>query len=116
MKDNWLNLNDDPNDDFNPEDHGIEMDEIAKMYAIADMKESKRAWAISQAELFYKDFENLSVPNAVKTIISLVRKNELSKENVNTMLNNMILVFQEIEEYEKCHVCLQIKNGVNAGI
>jgi len=28
----------------------------------------------------------------------------------------MITIFEEDEEYEKCHVCKQIKTGVNAEI
>ena len=37
MIDDWLNQNSD--DEFNPNDHDIELDEIAKLYAISDMKE-----------------------------------------------------------------------------
>ena len=40
MIDDWLNQN--PNDDFDPNDHGIEMDEIAKLHAMADMKEDQK--------------------------------------------------------------------------
>jgi len=32
----------DPDDGFNPQDHDIEMDEIAKMYAMADMEEEQK--------------------------------------------------------------------------
>ena len=111
MEENWFNA--DPNDGFNPEDHGIEMDEIAKMHALADMKESQKEWARTQAERFYQDFENLDVPNAVSAIIVMIKGKELELDDVNLMLDNMIAIFQETEEYEKCHVCLQIKTGVN---
>jgi hypothetical protein len=111
MEDNWFNP--DPSDGFNPEDHGIEMDEIAKMHAIADMKESQKEWAREQAERFYQDFETLDILNAVSAIIKMIKTKELELTNVNLMLDNMITIFQETEEYEKCHTCLQIKNGVN---
>jgi hypothetical protein len=111
MEENWFNT--DPNDGFNPEDHGIEMDEIAKMHAIADMKESQMEWARKQAERFYQDFEDLDVPNAVSAITGMIKNKELEISKVNLMLDNMITIFQETEDYEKCHVCLQIKTGVN---
>jgi hypothetical protein len=109
MEDNLFNQN----NNFNPEDHNIEMDEIAKLYAIADMKESRKAQLKTQAELFYKDFEALDIKTSVLTVVKLITKKELTLAGVNTMLDNMISVFQETEEYEKCHTCLQIKNGVN---
>jgi hypothetical protein len=111
MEDNWFNT--DPNDGFNPEDHGIEMDEIAKMHAMADMKESQKDWARRQAERFYQDFEKLDIPTSVSAILSMIETKELEIANVNTMLDNMITIFQESEEYERCHICLQIKTGVN---
>ena len=110
MYNDWLNQ--DSDDDFNPEDHNIEMDEIAKMYAIEDMKESQREWAREQAEKFYKDFEDLDVDIAIHSIKRLIKTKEVSKDQVITMLNNMISIFQNDEEYERCHICLQIKNGL----
>lgn len=114
MEDNWLNI--DPNDGFNPDNHEIEMDEIAKMYALADMKESQEKWAKEKAEVFYKDFENVNIDNSIQAVLSMISKNELNLHDVNLMLDNMINIFQESEEYEKCHVCLQIKKGINAEI
>lgn len=111
MEDNWFNP--DPNDGFDPEDHGIEMDEIAKMHAIADMKESQHQWAREQAEKFYKDFETLDIRVSVKSILKMIRSKELELTNVNLMLDNMIAIFQETEEYERCHICLKIKEGIN---
>lgn len=110
MYNDWLNQ--DSDDDFNPEDHNIEMDEIAKMYAIEDMKESQREWAREQAEKFYKDFEDLDVEIAIHSIKKLIKTKEVSKDQVITMLDNMISIFQNDEEYERCHICLQIKNGL----
>jgi predicted nucleotidyltransferase len=110
MYNDWLNQ--DSDDDFNPEDHNIEMDEIAKMYAIEDMKESQREWAREQAEKFYKDFEELDVKTAIHSIKKLIKTKEVSKDQVITMLNNMISIFKNDEEYERCHICLQIKNGL----
>ncbi len=46
MIDDWLNQN--PDDGFNPNDHGIEMDEIAKLHAMSDMKEDQEIWAREQ--------------------------------------------------------------------
>lgn len=110
MYNDWLNQ--DSDDDFNPEDHNIEMDEIAKMYAIEDMKESQREWAREQAKKFYKDFEDLDVEIAIHSIKKLIKTKEVSKDQVITMLNNMISIFQNDEDYERCHICLQIKNGL----
>ena len=110
MYNDWLNQ--DSDDDFNPEDHNIEMDEIAKMYAIEDMKESQREWAREQAEKFYKDFEDLDVEIAIHSIKKLIKTKEVSKDQVITMLDNMISIFQNDEDYERCHICLQIKNGL----
>ncbi len=111
MDENLFNM--DPSDGFNAEDHDIETDEIAKMYALNDMKESQKSWAKLQAEKFYQDFENLNVPNSISEIVFLIESKELKIDNVNLMLDNMISVFQETEDYEKCNVCLQIKTGVN---
>jgi hypothetical protein len=104
----------DPDDGFNPQDHDIEMDEIAKMYAMADMKEEQKTWARKQAEKFYSDFENLSVEEAVFAVKSLIKTKSVTITESNTLLDNMIQVFQDDEEYEKCHICLQIKKGINA--
>jgi len=111
MNENWFNT--DPDDDFNPEDHGIEMDEIAKIYALADMKESQIKWAKTQAEKFYHDFENFNTRTTVSLIALMIKTKELDLNSINLMLDNMISIFQENEEYEKCHKCLQIKNGIN---
>ena len=51
MIDDWFNQ--DPDDGFNPNDHGVEMDEIAKLYAMADMREDHEIWAREQANKFY---------------------------------------------------------------
>ena len=111
MENDWYNSN--PDDGFTPEDHDIEMDEIAKMYAMADMKEEQKAWAKKQAERFYSDFENLSVEEAVLAVNALISTKNVTLPEANTLLDNMIQVFQDDEEYERCHVCLQIKNGIN---
>jgi len=112
MKNDWYDSN--PEDGFDPQDHDIEMDEIAKMYAMADMKEEQRTWAKKQAERFYSDFENLSVEEAVLAVNALISTKNVTLSEANTLLDNMIQVFQDDEEYERCHVCLQIKNGINA--
>lgn len=103
-------------DEFNPEDHGIEMDEMAKMYAEQDMAEEQKEWAREQANRFYRDFEKLDISQAITAVYALVKSGELDLAEVTTMLDNMIQVFEEDEEYEKCHVCKQIKIGVNAKV
>lgn len=103
-------------EEFNPEDHGVEMDEIARMYAERDMEQEKKEWAREQANRFYADFATLDVKNSIKAVMRLIRDGELTPREVNDMLDNMIGIFEEEEEYEKCHVCKQIKTGVNAKI
>ena len=44
---------------------------------------------------------------------SLVKIKSVTLAEANTLLDNMIQVFQDDEEYERCHICLQIKNGIN---
>lgn len=112
MIDDWLNQN--PDDGFDPNDHGIEMDEIAKLHAMADMKEDQEIWAREQANKFYNDFDSLNISDAILAVGSLIRNKALNIKQVNTMLDNMIEVFKMDEEYEKCHVCNEIKKGLNA--
>ena len=111
MINDWFNL--DPDDGFNIEDHNIEMDEIAKMYAMADMKDEQRIWAKEQAEKFYNDFDSLTIVDSILAVKSLIKNKGVTLAEANTLMDNMIQVFQEDEEYEKCHICLQIKTGVN---
>ena len=103
----------DPDDGFNPQDHDIEMDEIAKMYAMADMKEEQQTWAKRQAEKFYSDFDNLSIEESILAVKSLIKTDSVTIEEANALFDNMIHVFQDDEEYEKCNICLKIKNGIN---
>ena len=112
MIDDWLNQ--DPDDGFNPNDHDIEMDEIAKLHAMADMKEEQEIWARQQAERFCNDFESLDISEAIIAVGSLIRNKALDLKQVNTMLDNMIEIFERDEEYERCHVCNEIKKGLNA--
>tara|TARA_R110000772_G_scaffold205366_2_gene315652 strand:- start:74 stop:421 length:348 start_codon:yes stop_codon:yes gene_type:complete len=111
MINDWLNQ--DPDDNFNPEDLGIEMDEIAKLYAMADMREDQEIWAREQANKFYNDFDGLNITDAIIAVNSLIKNNSLNITQVNTMLDNMIEVFLQDEDYEKCHVCNEIKKGLN---
>jgi len=111
MEENWFNL--DPNDGFNPENHGVEIDEIAKLYAMSDMKEKQYDWARATANAYYTEFTNVDVKVTVSTILTMIKSKELILTNVNTLLDNMIVLFQETEEYEKCQVCLQIKTMIN---
>ena len=110
MIDDWLNQN--PDDGFNPNDHGIEMDEIAKLHAMSDMKEDQEIWAREQANKFYNDFESLNISDSILAVNSLIKTKVLSISQVNTMLDNMIDVFLLDEEYVKCHVCNEIKKGL----
>ncbi len=111
MIDDWLNQN--PDDGFDPNDHGIEMDEIAKLHAMADMKEDQEIWARQQANKFYNDFESLDVSDAILAVSSLIKTKVLNIDQVNTMLNNMIKIYEQDEEFERCHICNQIKKGLN---
>ena len=95
---------------------GGQMDEMAKMYAEQDMAEEQKEWAREQANRFYRDFEKLDISQAITAVYALVKSGELDLTEVTTMLDNMIQVFEEDEEYEKCHVCKQIKIGVNAKV
>ncbi len=112
MKNDWLNP--DSDDNFNPEDHGIEMDEIAKMYAKQDMEENQRLWAREQADKFYKDFENLNIKQSIKAVHVLIDNGTIDLPSANSLFDNMISVYEQYEEYERCHICLQIKTGINA--
>ena len=103
-------------EEFDPEDHGIEMDEIAKMYAEQDMEQEQNEWAREQANRFYADFATLDIDNSIEAVLGLIRDKELTPLEVNEMIDNMITIFEEDEEYEKCHVCKQIKTGVNGEI
>lgn len=103
-------------EEFNPEEFDIEGDEIAKMYAIADMKEEQKRWANEKAQTFYQDFESLDVNAATVAVVHLIKNKEITKKHVNDLFDNMISIFEEGEEYEKCHKCNQIKKGVNATI
>tara|TARA_Y100001972_G_C7652613_1_gene328266 strand:- start:1138 stop:1485 length:348 start_codon:yes stop_codon:yes gene_type:complete len=114
MLDDWLNQN--PDDGFDPNDHNIEMDEIAKLQAISDMREDQEIWAREQANKFYDDFISLDITDAVYAVSSLIKTKVLKINQVNTMLDNMIEIFERDEEYERCHVCLQIKKGLNNAI
>ena len=111
MINDWLNQ--DPDDGFDPNDHGIEMDEIAKLHAMADMKSDQEIWAREQANKFYNDFESLDINDAISAVNNLLKNNVLNINQVNTMLDNMISVFQIDEEYERCHVCNEIKKGLD---
>lgn len=108
-----MNMN---REEFNPEEFDIEGDEIAKMYAIADMKEEQKRWANERAQTFYQDFESLDINAATVAVVHLIKNKELTKKVVNELFDNMIEVFAEVEEYEKCHKCNQIKIGVNAKV
>lgn len=111
MEENWFNL--DPDDGFNPEHHDVEMDEIAKLYAMSDMKENQYKWARSHADAYYTDFTKVGVKVTISSILEMIDSKELTLTSINTMIDHMITLFQETEEYEKCHVCLQIKSGIN---
>jgi len=111
MIDDWLNQ--DPNDGFDPNDHGIEMNEIAKLHAMADMKGDQETWAREQANKFYNDFETLDIKESIIAVTSLIRTKVLNINQVNIMLDNMIKVFTLDEEYEKCHIVNEIKKGLS---
>ena len=110
MLDDWLNQN--PDDGFDPKDHGIEIDDIAKLYAMEDMREDQEIWARQQADKFYHDFITLNITDATFAVNSLIKTKVLNINQVRTMLDNMIEIFERDEEYERCHVCNEIKKGL----
>lgn len=93
----------------NDDDSEFEDDEIAKIYAQKDMESQKKEWAREQALKFYNDFETLDINEAVLQINCLIADKTLTKKAVDNMIDNMIKIFVEMEEYEKCHICNQIK-------
>ena len=84
-------------EEFDPEDHGIEMDEIAKMYAEQDMEQEQNEWAREQANRFYADFATLDIDNSIEAVLGLIRDKELTPLEVNEMIDNMITIFEEDE-------------------
>jgi hypothetical protein len=105
-------FNNNPDDGFNPEDHGIENDEIAKIYALNDMKEDHNKWAINQALRFYSDFEALDIKKSIEEVTKSINAGDLKRSNVIETIDNMIAIFEDCEEYEKCSVCNKIKKGI----
>ena len=65
------------NDNFDPNDHNIENDEIAKIYAEADMKEERREWIKGRVNTFYNDFDKLSIDGAVERLKALVNSKSI---------------------------------------
>jgi len=100
-------------DDFDSEDFGLEPDEMSKLHAMEDMKEERRKWAVEQAYKFYDDFDSLDVDEVVLNLNQLISEGTLRDAQVTTMFDNMITIFTELEEYEKCHICNQIKIKFN---
>jgi len=111
MINDWLNQK--PDDGFNPNDHDIEMDEIAKLHAMADMKEDQDLWARDQANKFYNDFQSLDVADSIIAVDSLIKTKVLNIKKLNVLLDNMINVFFLDEEYKKCHIFNEIKKGIS---
>jgi len=96
---------------MNPNDFNEE-DEIAKIYAEIDMAKERHEKLVQSANMFYRDFENVSISDSINRIKSLIMKDELTVETVDSLLKNMIKVFEKTEEYEKCSVILKIKKGL----
>lgn len=102
----------DMGEDFDPRDYGIEYDEIAEIYAAADIKEEGKRQARDYALMHYADFERLKVKDSVDAINQYIKSNKLSRDSVIVFLSNMISIFEEYEEFEKCSLCNKIKEGV----
>lgn len=111
-----MNWDDFDSDDFNLDDFELEPDEMGKLYAMEDMKEERKKWAVEQAYKFYDDFDSLDVEEVVHNLNKLISEGTLRETQVTTMFENMIMVFKDLEEYEKCHVCNQIKIKFNATV
>lgn len=90
-----------------------ENDEIAKIYAMADLKTEHWNKTLQEVDYFYGDFSKYSSPNeAIRSIKGLIKTSELTLTTVHSLLENMIKVFEKIEEYEKCAFLLKIKKGL----
>lgn len=93
-------------------ENGQENDEIAKIYAMADLKTEHWKNILNDADRFYKDFKNVSVKQSISRIKSLIRRNELTMDVTISLIDNMIRVYEQVEEYEKCGHLLKIKKGL----
>ena len=99
-----------------PEDFGLDPDEMGKLYAMEDMKKDRNEWAVEQAYKFYDDFDSLNVEEVVTNLHALIEDGTLRESQIRVMLENMISVFTDLEEYEKCHICHQIKIKFDAEV
>ena len=72
-----INWDDFDSDDFNPEDFGLEPDEMGKLYAMEDMKSDQHKWAVEQAYKFYDDFDSLNVDQVVTNLHVLLKEGTL---------------------------------------
>jgi hypothetical protein len=106
----------DGSEEFEPSDHGVEEDELAKLHARRDMEDERLAYAREQAYEFYSDFETLNIHNAIEAVFNLIETKDLTIDEVNEMIDNMIVIFEMDEAFEKCAVCVKIKTGVNAKV
>ena len=67
------------------------------------MEEHELNWAIEKAYTFYDDLDDLDISNAADAVLNLIKTHELTFDDVNALLENMIDIFSSLEEYEKCH-------------
>lgn len=90
-------------------DEDILDNEISRLYSEEDMKSKKMKWALQRAYDFYEDFLMIGLNDSTTKISQLIVNEKINKESVIETLDNMILLFEGVEEYEKCNVCLKIK-------
>ncbi len=55
----------------------------------------------------------MNVSDAILAVSSLIKTKVLNIDQVNTMLNNMIKIYEQDEEFERCHICNQLIKSLN---
>ena len=80
----------------------LDGNDIAKIYAERDMENYKKKWLKEKADLHYSDFKNLSIDAAVIAINFAIENSDVTRESSIELLENLIEIYKEYEEYERC--------------
>jgi len=88
-------------------------DEIAKIYAMNDIDDEWFKNALEMADDFYNDLKKHPLKGAIIEVNKSITNRVFSLEQVNTLLDNMIKLYVETEEFERCSFCSEIKKGIN---
>lgn len=87
-------------------------DEMSQIHAEYDMKQERQIWLLNKANEFYADFNSVDISTSINSVQYLIDEGEISIEVAVETLDNMISLFVDVEEYEKCDVCNKIKKGI----